>query len=228
MMSTSTAALGAAPNDEMCDMSGDLENDTKFSDENPYASPAHYDPPSASPGRTLENDGLATARIAYTGDYLIEALIRYRAQRNGRIAWIVLRTIAILSFACFTVLAISQRHYLFGVFLAAFTVLLIVGQRIDNWRIKRALASSPHLNEELTLHLSDTDFHVWSAMQDTRLSWSLFSRAVYFDDGVLILQGPNLFHWIPWSALLAGTQPNRIESLLQTRISQHDDRRTNR
>ena len=175
-----------------------------------------------------QDDGQVTARIVYSSDYLIEALARHRAQKEGRWAWLVLRAIAILGFAGFAVLVIGQGHYLFGVFLALFTLLLLVGQRFENWRSRRALASSLHLDEELTVSLSDAGYHVWSTLQDTRMQWAMFTKAVYFDDGFLLLQGPGLCYWIPFSALVPGADPEEIESLLRSKLAQHEDRRTKR
>ena len=204
-------------------MKDDGEN-TTHPDDNPYASPTQDNPSLESPGLAWQNGGAVTASLTYTSDYVIESLARYRAQLGTPAVQLILRIIAVVSFAFFAFYQISQRHFALGILIALFTVSLIVRQRVNDWRTRRAFGASPHANEELTIRLSDTDFHVWSAMQDVRLEWRLFTKVVDFDDGVLIFQGPSVFHWIPFSALDAGNDLNDIASLLRAKITQHDKR----
>jgi hypothetical protein len=156
---------------------------------------------------------------------LIEALDRYRSVRYGGRIWSVGWVIGVAAFAFSALGAIWLGNYAGAVFLGAFTGLLAVAQRVDNWWAKRAFRSTPHLDEELTLEFSGDGYHAWSVLQDTRLQWSIFTKVIHFEDGVLIFQGPTIFHWIPFSAIAEGSQMEDLALLLRSRITDHEERR---
>jgi len=187
-------------------------------DDNPYASPRDTIGP--APLDSGPPTGVAvTARLVFTGDHLVESLARFRAQSNGRIVWLVGRFFAIAIIGLFVALAVWQQEYwgagLVGIVLA----LLLFGQRFNDGQTRRGFASSPHCNEELTFHLDDAEFRVTSDAQDTRMKWSLFTKAVRFKDGILIFQGPVVFHWVPFSALAEGCRPEDLEVLVRAKVT---------
>jgi len=51
-----------------------------------------------------------------------------------------------------------------------------------------------------------------------RLDWTGFSRARRFADGLLLLQGPHLFHWFPDSA---PALPSEVGNLLRRHVSDY-------
>lgn len=125
-------------------------------DVNPYASPGHSLEMVARPEVDAEVKAQAVAHITFTPNYLIEALDRYRSVRYGGRIWSVGWAIGVAAFAFSALGAIWLGNYAGAVFLGAFTGLLAVAQRVDNWWAKRAFRSTPHL-EELTLEFSAMD-----------------------------------------------------------------------
>ena len=194
--------------------------------ENPYASPIYEPLETGSSGADEHIDSDPTARISFAPDYMVEAHARYRQQREGK--WILngLRMFAIVGFTLFVLGAISLQNYAIAVFFAAFTLLLIVAQYFDNWRIRHALNSSPHANEELTIEFSDAGYHAWPELQDVHFRWSVFTKVVHFKDGMPLAQGPKMFHWIPISAFAGQSAIEQVERLLRAYIAHHVDRRS--
>ena len=140
-------------------------------DDNPYASPRHEIGP--APLASGPPTGVTvTARLMFTGDHLVESLARYRAQGDGRLAWLVGRYVAIAIISLFTAAAIWQQSYFGASLVGMVLVLLLFGQRLQDWQTRRGFNSSPHCNEEITFHLDDAEFRATSDAQDTRMCFT--------------------------------------------------------
>jgi len=56
-----------------------------------------------------------------------------------------------------------------------------------------------------------------------RLDWTGFSRARRFADGLLLLQGPHLFHWFPDSACTQPARRSEVGDLVRRHLSDYRD-----
>ena len=74
------------------------------------------------------------------------------------------------------------------------------------------------------MRLSDDGMSSSGKRGEGRLDWSGFSRARRFADGLLLFQGPHLFHWFPDSACThAGTAVREVGDLVRRHVSDYRD-----
>ena len=160
------------------------------------------------------------ATITYDGDYLVEALTRYRSQHLVRRMWNRFRyAIAIF----FVIIAIASglltQEYWAPVFLVTIAVLMFFPHKLDNYLARRRLKSSPHCDERLLLVLSDDGYVATSSLQKTKLRWAVFTGAIAFPDGVLILHGKGMCHWLPFRCLEKPSDSDILHLFIVTRIA---------
>src|SRR5205085_2179243 len=101
------------------------------------------------------------------------------------------------------------------------SVLMFFSHYIDYWLARRAFPTSPYGNENYTIEISEDGFHAKSPKSETKLAWSIFTKASHFKDGILLFQGPRFFNWLPFSALVDSKQKHELEKLLQKQIKIH-------
>ena len=164
---------------------------------------------------------MPTASIKGTSDFLIEGLQRYRRQHRARYVMLVIRVLAAVLLAPLTILTFWQGPVVIGVFLMALTVVMFFGHHVDYWCARRSFRKSPFRDEDVEIDFSDTGFHARSPKQDVKLQWSVFTRVAHFKDGFLLLQGPNVFNWVPLSSLGDPSQAAELAALLRSKISEH-------
>ncbi|MCA9214730.1 MAG: YcxB family protein [Planctomycetales bacterium] len=115
--------------------------------------------------------------------------------------------------------------FVFAGMLAIFALVLIFAQQLENWLLVRKLKATPQIYGEVVILLSNEDYFAQSNAQETRLNWSVFTRALHFEDGFLLFQGPRLYHWLPFAALVNPSQIAELESLLRSKIFDYSDHR---
>jgi hypothetical protein len=63
-----------------------------------------------------------------------------------------------------------------------------------------------------------------SERTDSKLNWQVFTEGYRFDDGFLLMQGKQLFNWLPLAALQG--EPNVVEALIKANVDEYHDRRS--
>jgi uncharacterized protein YneF (UPF0154 family) len=88
---------------------------------------------------------------------------------------------------------------------------------------RRRMRKIPALNDDWVIRLSDDGVSSSSKRGEGRLDWSGFSRARRVTDGLLLFQGPNLFHWLPDSACTQPALPSEVGDLARRHVSDYRD-----
>jgi hypothetical protein len=86
--------------------------------------------------------------------------------------------------------------------------------------MKRSLKKSPWTGSRMNTTLSEDGMHITSDKSDVFLKWSAFTKALRFNDGFLLFQGPRVFNWLPKSALTEGSEQD-VDSLLKENIKNY-------
>ncbi|MEY2467028.1 MAG: hypothetical protein QOD03_1549 [Verrucomicrobiota bacterium] len=164
------------------------------------------------------------ARIKFSPEFLTEAMVRYRQQHRTRWLLTLIKIISFLLLVALGVFITSEGEWIIGLFFAMISALLLFSQRIGLWWMRRSFLKSPFYNEDLTIEISHEAYHVKGSKQDSKLSWSLFSKIVCMPDGFLLFQGPSFFNWIPYSALEDPNQREELKALLRDKTPNYDSR----
>ncbi|RYD54486.1 MAG: YcxB family protein [Verrucomicrobiaceae bacterium] len=168
----------------------------------------------------IHSPRVPAANIRYNADFLAEAFKRYRRQHPARYFILAVKALGVLVLMPATIFAFSTKDHMHALICLTFLILIFFSGALEKWRLKRAIAKSPFNDDELRVEFSESGFHAFSAKQDVKLAWNVFSRVAHFRDGFLLFQGPKLFNWIPFSALEPGGL-EELETLLRTNIANH-------
>ena len=182
-----------------------------------------YDPPLTAPYVSGEI-GAVTSTIVLSPDHLVETLNRYRSQHRGRRTWrwarFVLASVFLLvgggmlaSQSTSTASDLATAG-----FMIALAVFMFLPHKIDDFFARRSFLKSPHCNIQQTMRFTDECLYSNSEVEDSTVKWTAFSRAVIFNDGVLIFQGPKLLHWIPDSSLQFSGDSAKFRNLVKSKL----------
>ena len=155
--------------------------------------------------------------IKYDEEFLVETLRRARSTkgiRRLRLGYQVGALLISISFG--TVLFYNGARFT-GIALMSFGLIVLFTSRIDEWTTRRNLRQSPYCNDEIAVTITDEGYQAKSSIQDVTFAWSVFTKAVQFNDGLLLFQGPRLFNWLPYSAIQEGTV-EELEGFVRARI----------
>ena len=178
--------------------------------------------PYAPPGIAIdecEHDGRLTApvivELTMDANYLTDAVERSRIRDPIRRLWMMTRwPCAALLFLTAGVLAFNAMFY-YALGLVAFTVGSFFAYRIDDMFYMWSLKRSGWLNERCCISMSDAGYRFASRGFDMTVPWSSFRRADIFEDGLLFFQTPRSSPWIPWSAVSAATDRDRLMAFVR-------------
>ncbi len=161
---------------------------------------------------------MAQYRFTFSEEFLIEANLRYRRQLPWRRPFYGIKgVLAFILLALGVFVAVAAKWWLLVPF-AAFAGALFLGWPIDAWFLRRRFRKSPYHNDEISLTISDEGIHGAGRSSETRLNWSLITKARRFSDGLLLFQGPQVFHWLPNSAAADPDDVADLERLVRARV----------
>jgi len=161
---------------------------------------------------------MAQYRFTFSEEFLIEANLRYRRQLPWRRPFYGLKgVLAFILLALGAFVAVAAKWWLLVPF-AAFAGALFLGWPIDAWFLRRRFRKSPYHNDEIALTISDEGVHGVGRSSETRLNWSLITKARRFSDGLLLFQGPQVFHWLPNTAAADPTDVADLERLVRAHV----------
>jgi hypothetical protein len=165
----------------------------------------------------------AQYRFTFSEEFLITANLRYRRQLAWRKPFYGLK--GLLTFILIglgALLAIAAEAWLFIPF-AAIAGSLLLGWPIDSWLLRQRFRKSPYYNDDISLSLTEEGLHGIGRTSEMRLGWALFTKARRFNDGLLLFQGPHVFHWLPDSAASSLSDLAEAERLAQVHVKDFSD-----
>ena len=192
---------------------------------NPYESPKIAQPVTAT--SILDVAEPVVAEFDFTPDFVIGILQRHRSLHRLSKLFDVLKYLVALGLVIMGTFAIFGGS-VSGIVLCGVGAFLLFSSPINKWQIRQNLRTSPYTNETVRLEFSDAGMHALSQSQDSKLKWNVFTRMVQFDEGVLLMQGPNQCNWIPNESILGEHGRERLDNLLSVKIANCEDRRTRR
>ena len=161
---------------------------------------------------------MAQYRFTFSEEYLIEANLRFRRQLPWRRPFYGLKgVLAFILLALGAFVAVAAKWWLLVPF-GAFAGALFLGWPIDAWLLRRRFRKSPYYNDEIALAISDEGIHGSGRSSETRLNWSIITKARRFSDRLLLFQGPQVFHWLPNAAAVDPTDVADLERLVRARV----------
>ena len=146
---------------------------------------------------------------------------RYRRQHRARFSGLAIKFLSFILLMPIAIWMLWRGYVFIGAFLAVLGISMFFAHHLDYWLARRSFKKSPYRDEHLTIELTDQGFHALSEKQDVKLSWSVFTKVVQFNDGFLLFQGPKWFNWIPVSSLSDSSQAAELESLLRSKIREY-------
>lgn len=163
-------------------------------------------------------DQTVKGKFNFTDDHLVESLRRLRSQSRWRKFWWWFRFLPLSLFVPIFVILLLSLHIIFAVVMLVFSLLCLFPHGIDEFRARRQLRKSPQFNAKFEYELSDAGFRAESEFEKVDFSWSLFSLAVIFPDGVLLYRGTKVIHWIPDASLESTSDIPRIRELVAAKL----------
>ena len=144
------------------------------------------------------------AQFVFTADHYLESLRRYRCLRPERWLWTFVRVGCAILGASFAVLFLGFGIALggalpigLGVGLIPVSAFLFFSHKLVERGERQKFCNSPNCDRVVSLHFSSDAMYWLSETSQATIKWNEFSRAVFFRDGVLLFQGPNVVHWVP-------------------------------
>ncbi len=183
---------------------------------NPYE-PLQNDPRTDT-GTNITSVGVITSRFRFTPEHLIETLDRFRSQRAGRGLWRWFRRFAAMIFLLVAIVGLLVPQFWASAFMVALTIFMFFPHKIDDFLATRNFKRSPHYNAEQTLFLSENGLRTESEIENADMKWAAFSKAVIFEDGVLLYRGTNMVNWIPDESLDGNDAAFRLRTLLGAKL----------
>jgi uncharacterized protein YhhL (DUF1145 family) len=152
--------------------------------------------------------------------FIIDGFKRYRRQHALRSTWLFSKIFLTIFFIILSVISIYHGDYNLLLFIAIVIAFMHFGHRIEYLIIRRRLRKTPHFNENIEIALSESGYHSFSSKAEARAKWSIFTKVVAFRDGLLLFQGPRLYHWLPTAKILEGAVENLVD-LVKTNIENY-------
>ena len=150
----------------------------------------------------------------------MEMLQRYYRLQNSNKYFVPGLSVTLAVIAAFYAI---QKDYLTALYLIAVLVaLLAVLPQMTRWSLRarvRNVSKSPFWNQSYRIELSQEGLRVSCPITESRSSWSSFTSARQFEDGVVLFQG-QLMHWLPFDTLIAGSV-EETEELIRSKVADY-------
>lgn len=148
---------------------------------------------------------IAEYRYKYTDRMMIEGLVRFQRQYHQRYWLTPLRVFAFVGLSAFTAFCVYARLPIPGAVFAGFLILLLASRKLGYFALKIRLKKSPFFNTDVVVRIHAAGCVVEDPNSKSELSWPVFTGARRFDDGFLVLHGPQQYQWWPDSSLTLGS-----------------------
>jgi hypothetical protein len=160
------------------------------------------------------------AHLRFSEDVLLQGLARYGRVKRARWGKVLLCVLVLtVSAVLGVVLSASVWGPVAGVVLGGAYLMMV--DRVQRWGIRRRFRRSPFCGEDLAFEFGEHEVRITSPQQDVRLQWSVFTKAVRFEDGFLLMQGSSVFNWIPAAAFADPSHVSAMEAHVKANIAQY-------
>lgn len=146
-------------------------------------------------------------KFIFSEEFLLTANLRYRRQIIWRRPFYGLKGFLALTLLALTTLLTIVGNTWMVVPFPIIAGMLFLTWPIDAYFLRRRFRKSPFYNDEVSLTFSEEGLHAVGKASEVRGKWPIFTKARRFGDGLLLFQGPQVFHWLPDSA---ATTPDAI------------------
>lgn len=160
-------------------------------------------------------------RFVYDEAYAVTA-DRY-VQRTARSSWI-LRWLGIPLFLVIVVTSVAMREWKFAAVAALVAFFQLLAKPLHRRAVSRAARTQPTFGREIDQRWSDAGSDVRSHVGASTSSWASFTKAVLFEEGVVLFEGPSLARWLPDAALVGGSRAE-FEALVRRHVADVVDAR---
>jgi hypothetical protein len=160
----------------------------------------------------------ANYRFRFDVAHLIRSTQRYRQTRAIIRAWTIFGYLAAVPAA-----ALAWFCWLIGENWVASLCVAAVITLLFNWPLQKlairyTFRKSPFSNEDVQVEFGADGVRVKGTIQDTRLTWAVYTSARRFKDGMLLFQGPHMYSWMPDSAATDSTSVAGLGELARTQV----------
>jgi hypothetical protein len=139
------------------------------------------------------------------------------------------RSISILYFICGLILAVSGFDYMqrgleggrfSHLFFASLGVMIWIFLRplIQRLILRRRFKDRPDANEEITYIFSEEAVQTSSPKGESSVQWSAFHKALFTDQGVLLMPNHEIFYFIPNRAFHTTKDIALLKGLLRSKV----------
>lgn len=138
-------------------------------------------------------------------------------RRTVRPSWI-LRWLGVPLLCAFVATSVAMREWKLvavGVLVAAFQLLAIPLHRRS---VRAAARKEPNFGHAIASAWSAEGVEVRAPTGTSLARWSTFTRAVFFEKGVVLFEGPALARWLPHAALAEGSR-EEFEALVRRHVA---------
>jgi hypothetical protein len=181
-----------------------------------------YEPPQGDPltdaGTNTTSVGTIASRFRFTTEHFVETLDRLRSQQSERSLWRSLRPLAVTLFLLFAYGGLLESQYWITFLMVMLTIFMFFPHKVGNHFATRNFEKSPIYNIKNTYFLSEDGFRSESEIGNLDMKWAAFTKAVIFDDGILLYSDTDIGHWIPDASLDADDAAFRLRNLLVAKL----------
>lgn len=149
-----------------------------------------------------------------------EMLQRYYQLQNSNKYFVVslCTTLGLIA----VIYAILQDYVTASIAIAVLLAILALLPLMSRWNLRASVCNftkSPFWNQKYRIELSQEGQMFSCPMTESRSSWSSFTSARQFEDGIVLFQG-QLMHWLPFDTLIAGTV-EETEKLIRSKVADY-------
>ncbi|HEX6396427.1 MAG TPA: hypothetical protein VFZ95_03310 [Steroidobacteraceae bacterium] len=160
----------------------------------------------------------ANYRFRFDLDHLVRSTQRYQQTSAILRGWSVLRYVIAIPIAALAWFCWLIRENTVASLCTAAVISLLFTWPLQKLAMRYRFRKSPFGNEDVTVGFDHEGVHVKGSLQDTRLTWAVYTRARRFKDGMLLFQGPQLFSWMPDAGAADSTSVANLRELARSRV----------
>ncbi|MEM1293997.1 MAG: YcxB family protein [Verrucomicrobiota bacterium] len=162
--------------------------------------------------------------FTFTEEHFL-TIFQKRAQISKQaLVFKILRILLLVPLAFLFYATLQTGETILMVVIILIALLLLFSKVIERWMLIQSFRNSPFRNEQISIQLTDEGYIGEGTVGSTKLGWTAFTKAVRFEDGLLLFQGPGLNNWLPFSTLVEGS-PDDVAGFVQSKVSDFQNRR---
>lgn len=163
---------------------------------------------------------MPTVSFQFTANHNLEGFKRYRRQSTWRLFALSVKAVGVVFFGFLCFLVMRGGDVVASLIFGALTVLILVAHHLEYALFRRAFKKSPYIDEVVLIEFTEEGVYIRSPKQNAQLQWSAWTKGIQFREGLLLLQGPQLFSWIPFASLQDLSDADELVELVRSKVSE--------